>query len=223
MALTTSDDIEAFIDDGEYESLVEAINLDPELVNSRLSCGFSPLMLAFNGKNYEMCEFLIMKGAKMDYINEEMDNTSILMLIITWFSGHQIEMMVLDASKDIINHKDDEGNTALHYACLYKNELAVEELLKKGANINAVNNKYYTPLMYLLIAYDPYEGLTKTPKFCTKKTFDIVKLLVEHGADTSMENYHHKTAEDILLETKTLDKDHGNSSIYGEIYFYVGV
>jgi ankyrin repeat protein len=217
----TAQDIEDFIISGDFESLVETISKSPELVNCQLDLGFSPLFLAFNEKDYQICQYLIENGSKMEYINK-MDNSSILMLIITWYSGHELERKVLEASQEILNHKDDEGNTALHYACYYENKLAIEELIKRGAKVNETNNKFYTPLMYLLIGYDPFEGLTKRTKVCTKKTLEIVKLLVDRGANTFMTDHNNRTAEDILWETKKLDKENSKSIIYGEIYYYVG-
>ncbi|OGT68893.1 MAG: hypothetical protein A3I12_01080 [Gammaproteobacteria bacterium RIFCSPLOWO2_02_FULL_38_11] len=45
-----------------------------------------------------------------------------------------------------INLADNEGNTALHYACAYGQTTMVDQLLKAGANPDTQNNKGRTPL-----------------------------------------------------------------------------
>lgn len=95
------------------------------------------------------------------------------------------------------------------------------ELIRRGAEVNMTNNKFYTPLMYLVIGYDPFEGLTKRNKVFYKKTLEIVKLLVDSGADIFVTDHNNRTVEEILWETNNLDKEKSNSMVYNEIYYYV--
>ena len=64
----------------------------------------------------------------------------------------------------------------------------VRDLIKAGADINARNGNGTTPLMY-----------AKTHAFSTGKT-DIMKLLLEHGADPQLQDNAGKTAADYTLE-----------------------
>src|SRR5436305_7367362 len=50
--------------------------------------------------------------------------------------------------KDIINTKDENGNSPLHIAISRKKFELMEFLLNNDANINSVNNRENTPLYY---------------------------------------------------------------------------
>ena len=77
----------------------------------------------------------------------------------------------------IDSQENIKGNTALHTAvdCEYKN--AAEMLLKLRANVNATNNNKETPLHFA--AYN-----TNT---------DLMKMLIDHGADSKMQNTKKRT------------------------------
>lgn len=55
------------------------------------------------------------------------------------------ELLQGGADKD---EKDDEGRTALHFACGYGELACAEELIKAGANVNAKDGNDNTPLHY---------------------------------------------------------------------------
>ena len=48
--------------------------------------------------------------------------------------------------EEYVNRKDFHGDTALHLAAENGYTEAVETLIKKRANVNALNNEYRTPL-----------------------------------------------------------------------------
>jgi ankyrin repeat protein len=49
---------------------------------------------------------------------------------------------VIDGNSDLLNAKDDEGATALHYAAFEGNRPVVELLVERGADINAIDGKF---------------------------------------------------------------------------------
>jgi ankyrin repeat protein len=49
---------------------------------------------------------------------------------------------VLDRNAELVNQKDSAGATALHYAAFGGHQLAVEELVKRGAEINARDDRF---------------------------------------------------------------------------------
>ena len=76
-----------------------------------------------------------------------------------------------------VTAKDDDGNTALHFAA--QGEMGcVEKLLELGAEVNAVNNEGSTPLIEA-VKYGDYE---------------ISKALLDKGADKSLETQDGTTA-----------------------------
>jgi hypothetical protein len=59
--------------------------------------------------------------------------------------------LALKAGADV-NYRDEDGNTALHAACLLKNRDVLGFLVKKGADVNAKNKLGETPLMMVAAA-----------------------------------------------------------------------
>jgi ankyrin repeat protein len=85
---------------------------------------------------------------------------------------------LLDANSSLVNERGGEGTrTALHDAAGQGQEAAVEFLLKRGANPNIrCEGDYAFPLHFA----------------CERERFAIVRLLVEHGADTIGEGDYHE-------------------------------
>ncbi|MDO8953553.1 MAG: ankyrin repeat domain-containing protein [Gammaproteobacteria bacterium] len=54
----------------------------------------------------------------------------------------------LSTSTSELNQQDYSGNTALHYACLMRNNALIEDLLLKGADPSIKNHKGDTALHY---------------------------------------------------------------------------
>jgi len=93
----------------------------------------------------------------------------------------------IDAVKELlqgsveIDLSDKLGRTPLHYAAFGGNTEIIELLLKKGANINAVDtSKQWTPLFFAVFMNHP----------------DAVKLLIDNGADEMIKDKLNKTAYD---------------------------
>ena len=55
---------------------------------------------------------------------------------------------ILDAFTNLINSKDDDGWAPIHYSSWYGHTSVVEELVKRGANVNEQNSNGSTPLHY---------------------------------------------------------------------------
>ena len=97
-----------------------------------------------------------------------------------------IKTLVWNSNRDGINLQDNEGTTALMFACQAKNEAIVCFLCKQGANLNLKDNKGRTALMRSCIVDSP----------------ECMKVLLEKGAQINIKDKEGKTA---LLRSCVLD------------------
>lgn len=82
------------------------------------------------------------------------------------FNRTDIIELILEVSP-VLLHARDEMGTLLHIACLFNNKEMVEYFIKKGLDINSLNNRRQTPL---------YVAASRGRK-------DIVQILCAHGAN----------------------------------------
>jgi ankyrin repeat protein len=103
------------------------------------------------------------------------------------------------AGQPDLETKDEDGNTALHWAALRGDAHLVKELLQRGAAANATNRAGATPLIYaagnltsVKALLDAGAAVNVTSKFGTTpliaaarypQSTDIVLLLLNQGAD----------------------------------------
>ena len=98
--------------------------------------------------------------------------------------------------------KNDYGQTLLGEASYFGYIDVVDNLIKKGANLNEIFNNEYTPLRYAIISenvdliklliksgadvnYKSGTGGSALQDACRKKNVKLIKLLLENGADDS--------------------------------------
>ena len=95
-------------------------------------------------------------------------------LLIYSKKGYKEKVLEIISQDNLdINYQNENGWTALHYACDEGNLKIVEILIKAHSNINIKNNDKKTPLHISV----------------TRGYFDITKLLVENGGDlTAIDN-----------------------------------
>ncbi|ORY03170.1 putative ankyrin repeat protein, partial [Neocallimastix californiae] len=107
--------------------------------------------------------------------------------------------------------KDDDSNTALIYACIRNDEKLVKYLVDIGAEINVKNKYCETPLICSCYNNNTYKSINfETVKFlvengaelndidevgnsallyaCTRNETNIIKYLVEKGANLKIKN-----------------------------------
>ena len=92
-------------------------------------------------------------------------------LLIYSKKGYKEKVLEIISQENLdINYQNENGWTALHYACDEGNLKIVEILIKAHSNINIKNNDKKTPLHISV----------------TRGYFDITKLLVENGGDLTV-------------------------------------
>jgi ankyrin repeat protein len=87
---------------------------------------------------------------------------------------------ILNAGQVNVNYQNKDGRSALHFAAAQDNNRIVLLLLQHGADINCTDFQGWTPLH---AAVDT-------------NAFDVVTTLLEHKADSSIENTENKKAQD---------------------------
>ena len=105
---------------------------------------------------------------------------------------------------------DEEGDTALHNACIYKQTASIDILLRHGATINKQNNSLNTSLHHAVSSNDInaislllrrgastniQNDLGSTPlHYATNNNnTEAIRLLLQHGADVRVKNHLNET------------------------------
>lgn len=140
---------------------------------------------ALNG-NIEIVKKYVEKG--FDVNTQNQGGQTLLML--AGFNGHTDICEYLIKNGIHIETRDSDGRTALMYASTGPFAQTVEFLIKKGADASAVDTKeHWTPLMFAAA-----EG-----------QYEVVKLLLDAGADTTIKDVDGDTAESFAIQNKHID------------------
>ena len=105
--------------------------------------GNSPLHVAVEHGNYEIAEFLLNSGAKINSKNTEKQTP--LMMLDDDATPELVNLLLRHSAK--INLVDKQGDTALMIASEYAKPEVLQILISAGANVNAVNKQGRTALM----------------------------------------------------------------------------
>lgn len=112
-------------------------------INHKNENGSTALILSINRHAYQAAQTLIDFGADISILNN--NNYSAFKVAS---SNKDIRAMLI-INKDLLYHKDNDGNTLLMKACQSKNEKDIIVLFEKGANFHEKNNKGDTPYKVL--------------------------------------------------------------------------
>ncbi|PNP43866.1 hypothetical protein TGAMA5MH_04149 [Trichoderma gamsii] len=190
------------VDDG-YEKCVKLLldkNANPNLPGPSM-WGTALRYAAVKG-HLKICQMLIASGADP---NSQFISPPILTQMITDYEASENRLEIFDLLLSInadANAKDADGTPVLIHAC--RSDLAMDlvpKLLEHGAEINGLNSSDQSPLYFA--ALDKKEDLTKlliekgakvnevnsdtiTPLYFAVPDADIVRILVENGADPNI-------------------------------------
>ena len=107
----------------------------------------TPLGYAASQGNYELCEFLLERNARV-LSKDKFKRTPLIMAVR---NGHvKVASLLLQRGSDW-NHPDSSFNTPLHYAAGFGWKECMDLLLKHGANVNANNSWKVTPITVAML------------------------------------------------------------------------
>lgn len=127
---------------GNFET-VKALLQTPNIINSLDGNNNTPLHAAMVNPNPEMIQVLLLNNADPNIKNSH--KMTPLHLAVCKKNGLAVVRLLIEAGAKI-NKADKYGNTPLHIAARYGYQDILEELLKAGANVAAMNNEFQMPL-----------------------------------------------------------------------------
>jgi len=149
--------------------------------------GETALMSGAVAGRTEAVRLLLEAGADVNARNDR-GQTALHVMLDIRDSNQDIVKLLLDHGARI-NEKDGEsGFTALHHAARSGNKQAADLLIAQGADINAKDKEGHTPL-YVAVNYD----------------YRVAALLMNKGADSSIETESGKTLGQLAQERKQIE------------------
>lgn len=152
--------------------------------------GSTPLFSSLDIDKFEIFELLIDLGADVNY---EINGYSVVWQTIWQNKNDYLKILASKINKNTHEHKT--GKSVLMEAVLHSNLEAVKALVLANFNINMRDKKGNTALHYAL-----------SKSTMNENDIEIVKFLIDNGADVLAENYNGHTPNDVM-------KDDINNSI----------
>jgi ankyrin repeat protein len=189
-----SEDFFQAVKQGDKEEVGRFVENDSALVNARDANGVSAVLWSLYRGHREVAELLVEKGASLNIFEAAaIDKRNIL-------------EDILEKEPNLVREYSPDGFTALGLACFFGSKDAVEVLLEKGADPNAVskNQMRVTPLHSAVAHRDGAKALEMSRTLLAHKAqvnvaqeggwtplhqaaahgqTEIVRILLEQGAD----------------------------------------
>ena len=163
---------------GFYDLAERLITSHPEQVNARGGCTLFPLPATLSKRHLHVANLLYQHGAVVDvqggygYTPVHAASYDRTADILRWLLCHGANANTLSS----------EGFTPLNEAADGKNFEAILVLLEHNAEIDLADNCGRTPLYWALVSHNSPE-----------KSVDMLRLLLEHGADPNIRRDDHTT------------------------------
>ena len=163
--------------------LIDTAGLDP---NHKTATGWTPLINAVDWKHMEIIRLLVEKGADIEARDGE--GNSPLRRTISWPKNPEVAKLLVELGADV-NAEDSHGNTVLYLVAVEGDPEMASYFLENGADPNK-RSRYGVEMDYgnfNWVMEEPQRrgGNLEYPLICAASAghLDLVKLLVEHGAD----------------------------------------
>lgn len=145
--------------------------------------GKTPLNLVFeslisveklSSEQIDLVNLFIKNGAKINPSIKTKEEKTLLHQT----KSAELAEFIINQGVDV-KAKDENGNTALHFAVSIKNNELANLLIRNGADLNVKNKKGEAPLN-IAVGFDAYRYRLYNPQ--------IAKLLINNGADVNVKN-----------------------------------
>ncbi|TGJ79940.1 hypothetical protein E0Z10_g8825 [Xylaria hypoxylon] len=164
-----------------FEVLQSMLSNIPHVEQKDSTTGSTPMHLAATTRNKRLCAILLEKGAEVDVIDQR--SRTPLHRCQGSSGGVQVAELILNRDPNLIDRIDYFGKTALYMACESGNEKMAAYLLSKGAKPNREGPGQFIPLVSAIDAVAQ-----------SRASIHLIKLLLEHGADTGLRDGSGRTA-----------------------------
>ena len=161
---------------GNLARVKEIVMSKPELMNARASWNETPIEAATQMGNRPIIEFLLDHGAHIDFFT---------ILVLGRFDDVNRE---LNQHPERAKARGIHDLPALYFAAIGGNLAVAQRLLESGAEVNA-QAQAAAPIHGAVMAGSP----------------EMVRLLLEHGADPSLKDYAERDARSLALAINRAD------------------
>ncbi|MCD5327950.1 ankyrin repeat domain-containing protein [Chromobacterium piscinae] len=177
---TAQKDLFEMLHSGDFATArkhMELHGIDPNIKDTAIG-GFPPLLFAVKGDDLEFAKYLVEKGADVNWKS----NVSLLHVAPSAIMAE----LLLDAGAkvNVVSNASPIGSvqkgTPLHYAVFNDNPEVAELLIKRGANINAIDANRRTPLHY-----------------AEARSQKMAAILLQNGANPEMRDRWKETPADL--------------------------
>lgn len=158
--------------DGNMKMVKYHLDLGADMESTKNIYNMSALSLAANQKQFEVCEYLIKRGANVN-AKDRLEWFPLIHALSSssferssWFHKEKTATLLLDNGADI-ETKYETGKTFLIDAADKGSVQICKFLVAKGANVNAKDNTNRTPLMF-------------AARRCSE---ELIDLFITNGAD----------------------------------------
>ena len=184
---------------GEHLDIVKFLCENDADVSAYNTIGETPLITAIKLKNFDIVKELVI-NYKADVNQWSLVSNDYPLHIACKQNSLQICQFLCDNGADI-EAKNQDGDTPLNKAVKYGFDDIIVELVEvRKANINAQNERLMTPLHYAALYGD--EKISQSNQESHRDRTDIVVYLLDHGADSTLYNNEGKVPYDIAKSTK---------------------
>jgi ankyrin repeat protein len=193
---------------GDLDGIKRLLEKDPSLVRSNYEYR-TPLYFAVRENQIEVAKYLLEHGAKFNFGNyvdvaRDRGYTEMEKLLEAALAGPDGETpkgesiaaairerdpakvrALLDASPELLHARDKAGNQPIHWAVMTRQPDLIDELLARGADINAQRGNGARPIQLCNGDYG-YRGWRDVPKEVTTTPHDVLEHLRARGADVDI-------------------------------------